>query len=220
MSKEIKIVYVPPPVDLKPGDAVDLDPWDEQDGENHTWHDRFNKFRLLGPNRSIREAYRRERIIYRNSKIHAISLGNAEDWNIVSRAWQWDQRALAWDIYCQELQEAEANAILNDGLSLTHKRVEKLKDLEKKLADYIFNEKTKKPSSYIIEQYLEVLDAIAKEVGGRQKNSTVQITGANNGPIQIETSWGRGASVNNAWKQLEQPIIDTQVTEIKESDDD
>ena len=219
MADELKIVYVPPPPDLKPGQATDLDEWDIQPGEHPVWYDRFNKFRLLGPNRSIREIYRRERKIYTLTKHHGLPLGNANEWNIVARTWQWEQRAMAWDIYCQELQEAEANAVLNDGLSLTHKRVDKLKELAKKLETYIFDEKTKKPSSFIVEQYLQVLDDIAKEVGGRQKNSTLQITGANNGPIQIETSWGRGGSASTAWNKLEQPIINAQITEVKENNE-
>lgn len=211
MEKKSRIPALQASVD----EVVESDAWDLQPGENTAWYARFDQYRLLGPNRTLREVYRRERNIYRKSKQHAIHLGSVKEWNIVSASWEWTPRAEAWDMYMQMQQEMEAQETFGEGLSLIHKRIDKLKAMAKKLEEHILDPKMTRVSPYIMEQYRGLLDDIAKEMGQRSKE--VRVTGAGGGPIMIETQWGRGGSATTAANQLwngDSPKLITEVTEV------
>lgn len=195
---------------MKYDDSIDA--WDRQPDEPSKWFARFDVYRLLGPSRSIGKAYRKWRIMDGRENVQIT--GNAI-WVEQGKLWDWDARAEAWDEIERDEQEARAHAVLNDGLSLAHERIEKLKKIAQKLEDFILDAKTTRISPFVIEQYRGILDDIAKEKGERLKET--RIVGASGGPVLIETSWGRGGSASDAWKQIEAPVIDTIVEEIKES---
>lgn len=68
------------------------DPWERLDGEPAKWYARFEKYRLLGPNRSLDEAWRVDSDTKRPKSQRA-----SGDWPNMARRWRWRERAEAWD---------------------------------------------------------------------------------------------------------------------------
>ena len=62
--------------------------WSRLDGEPARWFDRFEIYRMLGPNRTIEAAYR-------------VALGKISrpggTWHGAAKRWRWKARAAAWD---------------------------------------------------------------------------------------------------------------------------
>lgn len=79
---------------------IDVDAWARQPNEPGHWYDRLERFRLLGPGRSIEAVYRQEKETGRPSK----------HWYAAAKTWRWGERAEAWDGAERELiREAEAD---------------------------------------------------------------------------------------------------------------
>ena len=187
----------------------DRDAWDKEDNEPSLWYDRFTKYRLLGPSRSLRKLWRVVRFEQGQDDIKK-NQGAPHLWNEKAKIWRWKERAEAWDEYERERREDEAEEILQTGLALAHIRVMKLQKLAEKIEDNLLKSGTRM-SPYVVEQYRGILDDIAKEKGERAKET--RIAGFNGGPIVIETAWGRGGSASIAWDKNEQPLLTTTVTE-------
>ncbi len=64
-----------------------MDAWARQSNEPGHWYDRLERFRLLGPGRSIEAVYRQERESGRPS----------QHWYAAAKKWRWGERADAWD---------------------------------------------------------------------------------------------------------------------------
>ncbi len=190
----------------------DRDPWDQQEGEAHIWFERFSIFRLLGPTRTVPKAYRKWR--YDTTQTLPDNKNTAGWWYDEAEKSKWTARAEAWDESQREYVEDRALEVYNDGLSFAHERVAKLKLIAEKLEKHILDAKTTRISPFVIEQYRGILDDIAKERGDRTKET--RITGAQGGPIIIETQWGRGGTISDAWNQLpapQQTVIEAVVKE-------
>jgi hypothetical protein len=78
-------------------------PWQKQDGEPALWHGRFTTFRLLGPERTIEEAWRR-------AAKDAKGRRPANKWTQRAAQWHWLDRCAAWDAEQVALQEQELAA--------------------------------------------------------------------------------------------------------------
>lgn len=187
------------------------DPWDRLADEPWLWFDRFTKYRLMGPNRNLRKVYREDRAHRTPDNPLPDDQGAPHDWTAKSKIYHWKERAEAWDLMIYEEQEEAARVEMSSGYSLAHMRVHALKALAVKLDDYLLDPKNNRLSPYVLEQYRGLLDDIAKEMGHRVKET--RFTGANGGPIVIETQWGRGGSATNAWEK-------TTVTEVADSSDE
>src|SRR5215203_3285524 len=61
--------------------------WERLPGEPSRWFDRFHRFLLLGPGRSV----------YAVSKAETGRTSITRDWREASRRWDWVRRAEAWD---------------------------------------------------------------------------------------------------------------------------
>ena len=77
--------------------------WDRRPGERNLWYDRFTKYRLQGPDRSLLNVYNLWRT--EKGKVARNNAGGA--WNRRYRDDDWKARAEAWDAYQRELQEEE-----------------------------------------------------------------------------------------------------------------
>lgn len=66
--------------------------WAQMAGEPGKWYARFETYRLLGPHRSIRAAYRQRRA---QDGLGGAQAGSA--WFSAARKWSWQERAEAWD---------------------------------------------------------------------------------------------------------------------------
>lgn len=68
--------------------------WEREDGEPSRWFARFDTYRLLGPGRSIEEAFRRAR---ETEGLRAERPGSI--WYEMAKRWRWAERAEAWDAH-------------------------------------------------------------------------------------------------------------------------
>lgn len=84
--------------------------WDRQPDEPLLWYERFERYRLAGPGRSLLAIYQAEKSgPGRGQKV-------AGAWNSAAEQWRWQQRAEAWDMAelaaSQADREAEYRAAL------------------------------------------------------------------------------------------------------------
>lgn len=83
--------------------------WDRQEGESNLWYDRFERFRLMGPHRSLLALYNDEMRDRAKEKDQPFKRKQA-----VSRPWhdkmvefRWRERAEAWDEHLRQQQRLE-----------------------------------------------------------------------------------------------------------------
>lgn len=80
--------------------------WERQDGEPDLWFDRFERFRLAGPARSLLGIYNAERT--KDGDSAARDIPGA--WKDAAEAWQWRVRAAAWDAAEQQKRREQYDA--------------------------------------------------------------------------------------------------------------
>jgi len=83
-----------------------LNVWDRQKGEPSKWFDRFEKFRLLGPQRTYIEVYRQEKEAA-TGESHDHLRAVPSTWRERGQQWQWRERASAWDRHMVEVKRGE-----------------------------------------------------------------------------------------------------------------
>ncbi len=75
--------------------------YDQQPSEPAQWYDRFTRYRLLGPMRSIRKTYQQELeddCLATTGKIVKLSeIRVPTPWYDISKEWHWKARAEEWD---------------------------------------------------------------------------------------------------------------------------
>lgn len=80
--------------------------WERRDKEPDIWYDRFERFRLAGPSRSLLSIYNAERA--KEQQEAARDVPGA--WKDSARIWQWRDRAAAWDAAEQQKRRDEYDA--------------------------------------------------------------------------------------------------------------
>jgi len=78
-------------------------PWMQQDGEPNNWFRRFERYKLLGPTRSLLGCANRERVEKSLKKSDQVP----GSWRNAAKKWNWDARAEAWDAFIAAREEAE-----------------------------------------------------------------------------------------------------------------
>jgi hypothetical protein len=81
-------------------DLQDRLAWDRLPDEPMKWFIRFEKFKLLGPGRTVREVWMQES---KHSGIRAS--GNLSQWSNHSKLYNWPNRAEAWDAWSNRQDE-------------------------------------------------------------------------------------------------------------------
>lgn len=87
-----------------------LQPWEQREGEPDIWFGRFQKYLLLGPNRTLVAGYRagaRHKKKTRQSAEKRAHQGVPGAWRNAARKWEWLERAAAWDAVGRERLLAE-----------------------------------------------------------------------------------------------------------------
>jgi hypothetical protein len=84
-------------------------PWDRLDDEPAPWFARFDRYRLLGPSRTLEETWRGEQNGAERSGKRAPG-----SWCEQARRWRWRQRAEAWDAVQRAARQAERLAELEE----------------------------------------------------------------------------------------------------------
>lgn len=97
--------------------------WSQQPGENNRWFNRFELYRLAGPNRSMLDAYNEEhrRKAEKAGKVYKRKTSMASNFYEKAREWQWEKRAQAWDNHVLEQQRAKDAEARGKALEQVHK---------------------------------------------------------------------------------------------------
>ena len=162
--------------------------WERLENEPNRWFQRFELFRLLGPNRSIAAVYR--------SEVEAKGRKGSEPgqaWYTAAADHRWLERAEAWDKSLSdqvaEKEQARRIKILTSGFAQKHERVRALNQLARLLNKELKEEdKRWLPdvksigvgenaervdivhfNSAVIEQVRKSLEDIAAELGDRKQ---------------------------------------------------
>ena len=85
-----------------------ITPWDRRPGEPNLWYQRFERFRLAGPARSIRQVFLAERAGRQKAPKGATPERVPSAWDRAAAAWRWAERAEAWDEQQAELRRRAA----------------------------------------------------------------------------------------------------------------
>jgi hypothetical protein len=182
-------------------------PWERLPNETNRWYQRFEAFRLLGPERSLLGAVNRERV--KKSQKESNSLPGS--WRAAAKTYRWKKRAEAWDMFvareAARQAEEERMAVMAEGFALDYVRVRALKKLATKLDEEIgepnkewlpdvksigsgeFAERVDlvRFNAPLIEQFRGTLADIADETGGRQKtgrNLNIDLSGLNDDQLK------------------------------------
>lgn len=97
-----------PPVD-EMEESIEYVPWERMVDEPDLWFDRFNRFRRSGPVRSIHQIYVEERqtnVKAAGKVVAPIRGGTPGVWQLMSKRWDWNGRARAWDAFLAARDEA------------------------------------------------------------------------------------------------------------------
>lgn len=181
------------------------------DGEPLLWFQRFTRFRLMQPTRSISQVFQEEN----SKKLEKTRKSPEPDgtWYAKSKEWQWEERANAWDAYQTQEQEKiiakEREQVIKFRYALMHKRVQQLDRLAQQLLDYAKEEDKvwmldvkaigNGPDAERVD-LMRFNDAlfreirahfadIAAELGERVKTTKQEITGKDGQPIEAKNTF-------------------------------
>lgn len=82
-----------------------LTPWERRPEEPNKWYDRFERFKLIGPARSLFAAYAADRA--RRGRETPARTGVPLSWRYAADHWEWKVRAEAWDEAQRQEQSTE-----------------------------------------------------------------------------------------------------------------
>ncbi len=79
--------------------------WERMENEPTKWYNRFERYRLMGSNRSVLATYHAESANNGNGRQKGLTPGS---WSINADKWNWKARAEAWDMLEVERKAAAA----------------------------------------------------------------------------------------------------------------
>lgn len=159
-------------------------PWEQlkAEGETARWYSRFLLYRDLGPTRTLIGSVRAEQDA-KGIPLEERAHGASGAWRQTAEKFNWKERAEAWDEYRRRV-------VFSEGYASDIKRIRKLDSLAEQLEDKITTMLTKmgdprKFSPFLVERYLQTLEALAKETGGRKAGLEISGPGGSSiGAIQ------------------------------------
>lgn len=156
------------------------DIWERQDGEPNNWYSRFVIFLQMGPSRSLLGSINLEKAQKGLEKLNYVS----QSWREAAKQWDWRERAEMWDEYRRKQVFVQGNAYDVNRVEKLNKYTEMLEAEIDKMLDALAKKKIEKPwfNQFLYEKYLQSLEAIAAETGGRVKRQ--EITGKDGAPFQ------------------------------------
>ena len=150
--------------------------------EPNRWYQQFERYRLLGPTRSLLAAYNQWRI----EKSRKASTSCTKSWRVMAEQWRWQARAEAWDKHCSDQASARAEAerveVLASGFAQRHARVRALDELAQLLLEDTLeglrgmNDK-RWFSAAQVRELRGLLDDLAAEMGERVKRADITSAG-------------------------------------------
>lgn len=148
-------------------------PWERQEGEDTMWYDRFLVFLRMGPARTkLGAVHLVETAEKGGNKRSSRTPGS---WDEAAKEWRWRERADAWDDYRRKQVFTEGNAYDVTRVEKLNKYSVALEEELDKMLKALKKKKIEKPwfNQFLFEKYLQSLEALAAETGGRiKKNET------------------------------------------------
>lgn len=147
-------------------------PWERQEGEDTMWYDRFLVFLRMGPARTMLGAVHLIEEAQKSPVKPSVSTPGA--WKDAAERWRWRDRAELWDDHRRKQVFTEGNAYDLTRIEKLNKYSQRIEQELDKMLDSL-PKKPKKPwfNHYMYEKYLQSLEALAAETGGRiKKNET------------------------------------------------
>lgn len=152
----------------------DEQPWERMEGEPNNWYARFMLYLQAGPSRTLLGTINAEQVQKGAKKFTSIS----QSWSDAAKRWKWKERAEAYD-------EHRRREVFTSGNASDLVRIEKLDSLSVRLEAQItrmldnlespeMQEAAKKKpwfNHFLYEKYLQSLEALAAETGGRVKKA-------------------------------------------------
>ncbi len=86
---------------------IDRLPWDQEPGEPTKHFDRFVRYKLIGPDRTLYSAYNQFKA-RGGSEGRVFAVPGA--WRKIAKQWRWQERAEAWDAEQRRVEEAKWQA--------------------------------------------------------------------------------------------------------------
>lgn len=116
--------------------------WERLPDEPLLWFQRFERFRLMTPTRSISRVFCEERDKKKQEKTRTNA---GPEWYRAAEQWRWNERAAAWDAvqtkHLEQTIESEKARVLLEGYALMHRRVARLNAEVEQLLAYAQDEK-------------------------------------------------------------------------------
>jgi hypothetical protein len=161
------------------------DPWERQgEDESNLWYDRFVLYLQMGPSRSLLGAENLEKDRKGQEKSDVSASGA---WRKAANEWKWKERAEAWDEYRRKQVFTQGNAYDVTRVEKLNKYSEMIEtEIDKMMTALAKRKKIAKPwfNHFMYEKYLQSLDALASETGGRVKTSKQEVTGKDGAPLE------------------------------------
>jgi hypothetical protein len=156
--------------------------WERMNGETNLWYDRFCLYLSMGPSRSLLGTVNEE--AQKSAKKRSSSVPGA--WYDASNQWDWKARAEAWDEHRRRYTFTSGNAYDVTRIEKLNRYSERLEREIDKMLDAM-PAQIKKPwfNQFLYEKYLQTLEAIASETGGRVKTVKQEVTGKDGAPLQV-----------------------------------
>jgi len=120
--------------------------YDRQPGEPLLWYQRFTRFRLMQPVRSVASVYHEEQSQSSHATSNDVILRSKVPgaWYQLAERWHWEERAAAWDaeqVCALEKEIAAARArVFTHGYARVDRRIEDLDKLAESLFAEVFEE--------------------------------------------------------------------------------
>lgn len=153
-------------------------PWEWQDGEPNLWYDRFLVYLRMGPSRTKLGAVHLVEEAEKGREKQSSKVPGA--WNDAASEWRWKERAEAWDEYRRKQVFTQGNAYDVNRVEKLNKYSERLETEIDRMLDALAKKKTRKVwfNHFMYEKYLQSLDALAAETGGRVKTTKQEHSGS------------------------------------------
>jgi hypothetical protein len=147
--------------------------WEQQDGEPSLWYDRFMAYLLMGPSRTKLGAVHLVEKAEKSREKQSTKVPGA--WNDAFNQWNWKERAEAWDEYRRKQVFTQGNAYDVTRVEKLSKYSEKLEAEMDRMFEALAKKKTRKAwfNQFLYEKYLQSLEALAAETGGRTKKQEI-----------------------------------------------
>lgn len=155
------------------------DAWDRiSEDEPNLWYDRFVLYLQMGPSRSLLGA---ENLEKDRKGLEKSGVSASGAWRNAAKEWNWKKRAEAWDEYRRKQVFTQGNAYDVIRVEKLNKYSEMIEsEIEKMMAALAKRKKIAKPwfNHFMYEKYLQSLDALAAETGGRVKTTKQEHSGS------------------------------------------